>query len=50
MYEILYIIALIGYLCLFSSCYRVRSLLEPSIELREIEAVLQRSEEEEEDE
>jgi hypothetical protein len=47
MYEILYIIVLILYLCLFSSCYRVRTLLEPSIELRDIEVGLQPLEEDE---
>jgi hypothetical protein len=49
MHEILYIIVLILYLCLFSSCYRVRTLLEPSIELRDSEVGLQPSEEDDND-
>jgi hypothetical protein len=50
MYETVYIIVLILYFCLFSSCYRVRTLLEPSIELRDIEVGFRPSEEEDEDE
>ena len=47
MHEILYLFVVVFYLCIFLSCYRVRTLAEPSIELSDIEAGLQTADEDE---